>query len=430
MSNENKTAQEQRLKMTRLQMSRYEVEKRNRRIVVIGAAVVAALTLGLVIAAAVQIGVVEPSRTVASVGGTPISVQALQKRMRLTQQGVMGNAQQLQSQLSAIQASGDQSQAFIVQFYQQQLQQIVSQGSAEAVAQQTYQQMVDDLLIRQESAKRNIAVSADEVQTELEKGFGLYRATLTPFPTTTAEPTVVISGTAIVPPTPEPRLQPTSLAPDQFTYQLAQRVNSLSSLGFTEADLRQSVESDLYRTKLQEAYGAQVETSAPHYSFDFVRFNVITDAVRAADRLAKREIGFEALISETNAITLPTSIGNGQSVDWTSETRVLDLYGPEVLDVMTYKAIGAPTQIVTSTNNGGIYILVPRGRETRPYDADELDSLKRSEFDKWLQGARLDANLVKKEVEPFEIIPATVRSTADAFMRNFGQPGGVPGLPQ
>ncbi len=431
MSKQPEHAHEQRGKLTRLQPSRYEIEQRNRRYILIGAAIVGVLTLGLIAAAALQLAVFEPRRVVATVNNVPITVQSLQKRMRLTQQGVMGNAMQLQNQIASIQGSGDESQQFLAQFYQQQLQQIVSQGSAESVAQNSYQQMVDEQLVRMEATKRGITVSPEEVQTELERNFGLFRATLTPFPTLTPEPTTMISGTPVVPPTVEPRQQPTSIPPDTFAYELAKRIESLSALNYTEQDLRESVENELLRQKLKEAFGRQVETSAPHYAFDFVRFNAITDALKAADRLSKNEIRFEALISETNAITSPAPVGNGESVTWTSELRVLDLYGPEVLDLLTYKAINAPTQIVTSTNNGGIYILLPRGRDTRPFATAELEQLKSDSYDKWLAGARADTALVKKEIEPFEVIPAALRKTAADFAARFGQGlPGVPNLPQ
>jgi hypothetical protein len=102
-----------------------------------------------------------------------------------------------------------------------------------------------------------------------------------------------------------------------------------------------------------------------------------------------------------------------------------------VLDLLTYKAFNAPTQIVTSTNNGGIYILMPRGRETRPFATAELEQQKSDSYDKWLAGTRSDTALVKKEIEPFEVIPAAVRTAAANFAAAYGQGlPGIPGLPQ
>lgn len=414
--------------MTRLQLSRYEIEQRRRRYIVIGSIIVGLVTLGLIAAAVLQLTVIEPGRTVASVGGQSITVRDLQKRMQLTQNSVAGNAAQLSQQISQIRQSGDPSSEFLVSFYQQQLQNIVQQGTAEGIAQSAYRSMVDDLLIRQEAARRGVTVSAQDVEIELAKSIGFFNATLTPFPTDTAQPTVVVSGTAVVPATSEPRLQPTSISSDTYRYELSKRVANLAPLNYTEKDMRYFVESDLYRARLQEKLGEEVTTSAPHYEFQFLRFNVITDAVKAADRLAKKEIRFDALITETNQITQPLAIGNGEKVDWMSEDKVRQQYGPEVLDLLSYKALNAPTQIVTSSVTGGVYLLVPLGRETRPLAEDELTSKKRERYDAWLNAAREDTAVVKKEAEPTEFILPVVRTGAAQFMQLYGS-SALPGVP-
>jgi SurA N-terminal domain len=192
---------------TRVQLSRYEREARTRRIVVIGAAIVAALTLALIVAAVVQLRVVEPNRTVASVGGQAIALSDVQKRMKFEQVQVQQRYSQLAQQVSTLQQQGgDPSQNFLLQFYQQQLQQISQQASAEGIAQQALTSMINDKLVRQEAVKRGITVSADEVQESVEKNYGFYRVTLTPFPTDTPlpTPTATLEPTATSTHTPTP----------------------------------------------------------------------------------------------------------------------------------------------------------------------------------------------------------------------------------
>jgi hypothetical protein len=182
---------------TRLQLSRYEREQRTRRVVVIGAAVVGVLTLLLTGLAVLQSQVWEPNRSVATVGGQAVSVAELQKRMRFDQafaeQRYAELAQQVQQM--AQQSSGDQSQNIMLQFYQQQLQQMGSQLVPEQIARNALDSLVTEKLVRQESTKRGIAVSAEEVQESLEKSQGFYRVTLTPFPTATPEPTATSTNT-------------------------------------------------------------------------------------------------------------------------------------------------------------------------------------------------------------------------------------------
>ena len=63
-------------------------------------------------------------------------------------------------------AQGDQSGSFLLQFYQQQLQQLASQTTADSIAQQTLDDMITDKLVRQEATKRGLTISADDVEKE------------------------------------------------------------------------------------------------------------------------------------------------------------------------------------------------------------------------------------------------------------------------
>ncbi|MCL6512498.1 MAG: SurA N-terminal domain-containing protein, partial [Anaerolineae bacterium] len=172
-------------RLTRMQISRYERERRMRQLIIFGSILLGVVTVALIAAALVQIFVIEPQRAVASVGGQTINVQQLQKRMRYDQAQLLNRVNQLSQQIAQLQQSNDPSGQFLQQFYQQQLQQLVLQGSAEQIAQNSLNAAIDDLLIRQEAARRGITVTPEDVTEELETSFGLYRKTLTPFPTYT-----------------------------------------------------------------------------------------------------------------------------------------------------------------------------------------------------------------------------------------------------
>lgn len=408
--------------MTRVQLSRYEREQRQRRIIVIGAIVVGIVTFLLVGFAVLQVAVIEPGRTVATVGGQPVSVQGLQRRMRLTQASVNASTLNLRSQLTQLGQSDDPSSGFLVQYYQQQYQQLLSQAGAESIAENAYQQMVDDLLVRQEASRRGIAVASEEVQAELESSIGFYRSTLTPFPTEPPPPTTMVDGTAVVPPTPEPpQPQPTSIAEDSYTYELAKRVQNISAIGYSEADLRGFIESDLLRAKLKKAVGEEAEKTAPHFTFDYVRFNVITDALQAQADLAAGTVNFTGLISRTNAITEPAPIGDGRNVEWISDRQVSNQFGAEMLALLRYKAINGVTAPFTSTTAGGVFMVRPLGRETRPLVDSELEQVRAEKYDAWLTGARADEAVVIRLLSPFDLIPSVVRKSADDFLATYGQ---------
>ena len=510
---------------TRVQLSRYEREARTRRIVVIGAAIVAALTVALIIAAVVQLRIVEPNRTVASVGGQAIGLSDVQKRMKFEQAQVEQRYSELAQQVSQLQQQGgDPNQNFLLQFYQQQLQQIGQQASAEGIATQSLTSMITDKLVRQESAKRGITISAEDVQQAIEKNYGFYRVTLTPFPTDTplptptqttaptatsthtatplptatqtntpaptvtntstpvptltASPTVsgstalsdtssvsatvtppapataaatatsaptatkAPSATATKPPTTTPttaatltptkvlptvvlpsstpRQQPTTIAKADLDFKFAKAIEGLTPLGFNEADYRALIEGSLYQEKLREAFAKEVKTDAPHYKFDYIRYTLMDEAKKGQAQLTAGAIKFDALISQTNAITLPAPIGFGSSVaEWTSASTVESQYGSEILAALESGALSKPTSLISTTS--GIYLMVPLARETRALSDSELSQAKQKAYTDWLTKAQADANLVKKEIDATTIIPQTVRDEATRFEQLIGK---------
>ncbi|PJF47225.1 MAG: hypothetical protein D6709_13300 [Chloroflexi bacterium] len=423
-------------RLTRVQISRYERERRQRQIIILGSLALAVIVGGLVVAALVDMLVIQPQRAVASVGDETINVQQLQKRMRYDQAQLLGRFNQLQQQVSQLQQDNNPSAEFLQQFYQQQLQQIVLQSSAEQIAQNALSTLIDDALIRQEANRRGITVTPDEVTEELEKSFGFYRKTLTPFPTytpvtpDTPVPTAAGAVTAtaaagltpsptVVLPTATPRLQPTSITAGDFQLLLQSTLAEYQPLGITEQDLRDLVASSLYRERLQEAFAQETPKTAPHYKFDYVRFNALEEAQKAAERLARGELTFAALISQTNAITEPAPIGNGASLDWISRPRARDQFGATIADQLATAPLGTPTPVITSSF-GSFYILLPLGREERPLAESELQSEQRRTFDNWLSAARENAAQVKRLIDPTKVIPQAVRDAARNFQAQYG----------
>jgi hypothetical protein len=107
------------VRLTRMQQSRYERDRRQRRFVILGSILVGVVTVVLLVAAVLQIAVIEPQRVVASVADQTITAQQLQKRMRYDQSELVSQYNRLSQQISQIQQSGDSSGDFLMQFYQQ-----------------------------------------------------------------------------------------------------------------------------------------------------------------------------------------------------------------------------------------------------------------------------------------------------------------------
>jgi len=413
-----------------LPRSRYERERLLQQIVIygsLGLSVVVAVLVGL---ALLQILVLEPQRAVATVGEQPISVRQLQTRMRYEQSQLLSRVSQLSEQLSQLGQGDENTSQLIRQLYQQQLQQLVAQGSAERIARDTLDTMIEELLIRQEATQRGITVTPEEVTEELEVGFGFYRKTLTPFPTYTPvtpptpepTPTGTVTETPPTPtpaPTATPRLQPTSISEADFQQLWQNTLASYQPLGLGEQDLRDLIANSIYRRRLQEAFERDVPTTAPHYTFDYVRFNKLEDAQKAASRLAAGEVDFATLISQTNTITEPAPIGSGASVTSLSQFTVRDSFGDAVVAQLRSAPLNQPTPVITASF-GSFYILLPRGREERPLEESERQSERQRLFDEWLRKAREDTDRVKLLIDPVTVIPSAVRETARNFQAQFG----------
>ena len=203
-------------------------------------------------------------------------------------------------------------------------------------------------------------------------------------------------------------------------FKFGKSIEGLTAIGFNEADYRSLVEGSLYQDKLREAFAKEVKTEAPHYKFDYIRYTLMDEAKKGEAEFASGAIKFDALISKTNAITLPAPIGSGSNVaEWTSASTVESQYGKEALAALESGALGKPTSLISTT--GGIYLMVPMARETRALSDSELSQAKQKAYTDWLTKAQEDANLVKKLIDPTTIIPQTVRDEATRFEQLIGK---------
>ncbi len=441
-----KVSQSALAELSRARDSRHERQRRIRRITLIGIAVVTVLTVLLVGAFLVEQFIVIPNRAAAQVGGETITLTDLQRRMKLELAQATSNYNQLAGQVDQLQqqASADPegTNSFLVQFYQQQLQQVAAGVEVSRIAQAALDNLIKDRLIRQGAARRGISVVPDALKQEIERSVGFYRATLTPFPTYTPAPpptptpvpltptaALTASAPSTVTVTPEPTLgppeQPTSVSLAELDQIKTRAREFYTSLTYGDTELEREYESSLYATRLQEAFAGEVPTETQHYVFDFVRFNTPDAAQSGSDRLAGRQITFEALISETNTITQPASLGNGGTRDWTSKNTVEQQFGNEVLAALEATPLGQASSIITSSL-GGYYIVLPTAREVRPFGPSELSSVQRQAYDDWLAGAAADAARVQRLIDPLEAMPATVRQAIEEFQRAVAQTATTP----
>ena len=194
--------------LTKRQLSKKERETRQKRLVSIFALITAAAVLLVLAFGFYQEYVVKPSAPVATVNGKPISTrdyQAMVKYRRFEQTSMIAR---LQDQLSQLDPTAEDQQ-FLVQYIQQQIQQL--QYGEISLPTDVLDAMIDDELVRQEAGKRNITVTANELQEEIEQQFGYIRNPPTPTPTP-------ITATVGITATPTPTEVPTTLEEFQQNY--------------------------------------------------------------------------------------------------------------------------------------------------------------------------------------------------------------------
>lgn len=389
-----------------------DTEAQTRKIVLWGSLITLLLVVLLIGAALLQMFVLEPNRAVASVGGQNITVSQLQKAMRMNLNSSYNQYSNMQNAVVQLQqqSQSDQTSGFLLQLYQQQMQQVAAQISNDAVASNSLDTLINDQLIRQEAKKRGITVSADEVQKEMESDFGYYAVPLTPYPTYTPAPAV--NGTPV--PTTEPQAQPTSVSQADYQTKYESAVKYFDGVGLGVAGLRDSYEVKLLGQKLQTELGKDVPTTAQHYLFDYLRFDAEADAQKALAQLSSGA-SFSNVISATNAITQPAVIGSGASQEtWMSKFEVGSQYGEDVLPALDAATINKPTGIVTSTL-GGFHIFLVKGREVRPLNASELQTQQQKPFTDWITKAQSDTAIVNRIEAPTKFLPAEVKT----FIKNF-----------
>lgn len=377
---------------------------KTRRIVIYGSIVTAVLVVLLILAAVLQLLVIEPNQTVASVGSVNITRTQAENRMKLDTAQLVNRFNDLAVSAQQAQASGGDSAQFLAQFYQQQLQQLGQQVDVNIIARQSVNALINEQLIRQEAAARGITASETEIQAELEKTFGFYRATLTPFPTNTPAP----AGTA----TAEPRVQPTSISDADLQSSQQRGVEFYKAYGYTESDFRKIFELTLLDNKLRETLSKDVKKDDLHYKFDYLRFNDEAKAKEAQAKLVSKAISFEALISQTNAIT--ESIGSGESIDWTLKSSVDSRYGSEIVAALNTAPVGQVSGVISSTF-GGFYVVQPNGREVRALSEFDLQSAQRKVYDDWLKQAGEDPVKVKRPDNPATYAPKMVKDLVTRF---------------
>jgi len=398
--------------ITKKHIARVEREQRQKRIIMISSIVVLVIVVILIGYGIIEQVIIKPNQPVAVVGEDKITTVDFENRVKFERRQLV---QQYLSTYQNMELFGEDenSQAF----FQQTLNQIQFQLDPETLGQEVLNSMVDDTLIRQESASLGIIVTDEEVDKYLEEAFGYYTEgqppTQTPIPTTPPTSTLSPTQLALIPPTSTPTASPvltsTSVTPDitvtpseilesdttdpdssqtslptatPFTYEAYQELKKEVITSFEEdidlgeRGLREILLNELYRQKVKDEIMAGFICELDQV---WARHILVEDEATAQEILVKIDSGENFADLAAQYSTDDSNKDSGGDLGWFGTERMV----PEFEKVAFNLSVGEISEPVET--QFGWHIIQSLGHEVRPLSAYECDQLIEKEFTTWLE---------------------------------------------
>jgi peptidyl-prolyl cis-trans isomerase D len=431
--------------LTKKHLARLERERLQQRYLIIGTIVVAVLILAIVIYGVLDQTVIKSLRPVAKVGTENITTSAFQKEVRFQRSQTI---QQLQTYMS---------DPFIMQIYGSYITQMASQlEQPTTMGQSVLDKLVEDAVVAQEAKKRGITVTDAEVDKAFQEAFGYFpngtptptvtgtpfntptlssqqqtlvpptaTETQTPLPSATSTgtpptptgtpptPTAAVTSTPSVTDTPFPTSTitptPTPYTKQGFDGQVNQFVTNLKPINYTQADLRSLIRRQVLRQKVFDAVTSDVKASQDEVWARHILVANEADANKVED-LLKKGGNFADLAKQYSTDT--SNKDQGGDLGWFPKDQMVT----EFADAAFALKVGETSQPVKSTF--GYHIIQVLGHETRPLDAQQMQSAKQTEYQAWLDKAKKDLNTQTYDTWTSAIptdpaVPASLQSQID-----------------
>jgi peptidyl-prolyl cis-trans isomerase D len=394
---------------TKKHLARQEREKQQIRWIIFGSVVILVLVFGLILAGIINENILKPRQKVAEVNGDVIRGNDFQNQVRFSRAALIQNAQQTAQFMQLFQDDPNTMASFASQ-----LQQIQLQLEPTAIGQEVIDNMVDDLLIRQEAERRGITVTEEEIDKEFQNLLGYFpEGTPTPKPTlmvlptstftalqlTASAPTATLEATGIITDTPtvettptsipeitepltptatlEPTLTPTPFTAEGYATLYKQVIENYSQFGVPEKDLRKVVIAQLYSAKLQEAVLGELDVPTTREE-TWAQHILVADEQTAKDVLTRLENGESWCQLASEFSTDPGSKDSCGDLGWFAKGTMTATF-EEAAFSLPVGEVSDPIQ-----SEFGYHLIRVLGREEKQISESEYVQQQQSKFLEWI----------------------------------------------
>ena len=375
-------------KQTKKQLALGRKEARQNRIILSLVGLLAAVVVIILAVGIIQEVVLKPNSPVATVNGEKIKTVDYQDLVTYNRYNYYNNIGNLQDAIDQMNAEDPEENAFLIQFYEQQLAQV--QTALTLAPQDAVDELIDAELAGQKAQELGIAVSDQEVDQAIDNDF---RSALT------QQASQPITSTEQL-----PTATPVSQADVDDLYD---RV--LDAMHISDSAFRTIVRRSLLMEKVQDSLAAEVPTTGLVADVQLIKTETEEDALSAKARIENGE-DFAIVATEVSTDTLTAE--DGGSVGVVTPGQLSTRYGADV-DTLIFSLDVGELGLVES--NGMFYVVLVVDRdENGPLPEDVLIQRQNSALTDWLAEQKASPDVeIERLLTPEQIPP-------DPFAQYFG----------